>query len=129
LPHARQILIAGLLDDRETRAQRRIERLDRGGHHIGHDPRTLAAAENKEPEPIGHRRIRRGSRGDDRRPDRIAGQRRLGGKPRPIAKHVREGRGDGGHARRQQPVGAPDHGVRIMDDGRHAAPGRRQNRR
>ena len=68
ITHARQILIACLLDNRETRAQRSDQRLDRGGHHIGHDPRTLAAAENKEPEPIGHRRIRRGSGGDDRGP-------------------------------------------------------------
>ena len=127
--HPRQILLAGLLDDGQPRAQRRIERLDRGGHHIGHDARALAAAENKKPQPIGHRRIGRGSGGDDRGPHRIAGQRRLGGKPRLIAKHVRKGRGDGGHARRQQPVGAADHGIRVMDDGRHAAPSRRQNRR
>ena len=127
--HARQILLAGLLHDRKPRAQGRLERLDRRRHHVGHDARALAAAKNEKPQRIGDRRISRGRCGDDGRPHRITGERRLGGEPRPVAKHVGKGRGDGGDARRQQPVGAADDGIGIVDHGRHAAPGRGQHRR
>ena len=44
------VLLARLLHDREPRAQRRVELLDRGRHDVGHDARALAAAEHQEPQ-------------------------------------------------------------------------------
>ena len=84
--HAGQILVAGLLHDREPRPQGRFEEPDRGGHDIGHDAGALAAAENQQPQRIARRRIGRRRGRDDRRPHRIAGQRRLGGEIRLCAK-------------------------------------------
>ncbi len=129
LADTRQILLARLLHDREARAQARIEAADRGRHDIGHDAGALAAAENQQPQRIAVRRIRRRRGGNDRRPHRIAGQRRLGGRRRSAAEHVGKRGGDRGHARRQEPVGPPDHRVGVMNQARHAAPGRRQHRR
>ena len=43
--------------------------------------------------------------------------------------YVGKGRGDCGHARRQQPVGAPDDRVGVVNERRDAAKDRRQYRR
>ena len=109
--HPGQILVAGLLHDRKPRPQGRFEEPDRGGHDIGHDAGALAAAENQEPQRIARRRIGRRRGRDDRRPHRIAGQRRLGGQVRPLREHVGKRGGDRGDPRRQEPVGAPDHRI------------------
>ena len=73
--------------------------------------------------------IRDRRRGDHGRPHRIAGERRLGGECRRGAEYIGEGRCDCGDARRQKAVGAADDGVGVVDQGRDAAPRRRQHRR
>ncbi len=129
LADAAQILLARLLDDSQPRTQAGIEPVDRGGHDIRHDPRALAAAEDEETQRIARRRIGRCRRRDHRRPQRIAGQCRFGGHCRRVAEHVGKGRCDRGDARRQKTIGASDDGVGIVNEARHAAPDRGQNRR
>ena len=50
---ARDVLLARLLHDREPRLQMRLEPLDRRRHDVGHDARTLAAAEHDQTERAG----------------------------------------------------------------------------
>ena len=57
LAHARQVLLARLLHDREPRVQMRLEPFDRGRHDVGHDARALAAAEHQKLQrPAGNER-------------------------------------------------------------------------
>ena len=106
-----------------------FESSDRSRNDVGHDPRALAAAENQQPQRIAHGRIGRCGGGDNGRPNRIAGQRRLGGETRLGAEDIGKRGGDRGDARRQQPIGPPDDRVGVVDQGRNAAPGRRKERR
>jgi hypothetical protein len=117
LHHAQRVLAARLLHDIEPRPQIGCHLLDRGRHHIGHHARALAAAGNEHAERAG--RVRIGFRGGRKhhRPYRIAGERRLGGERR-RERHVRKAGGDRVHARAEHPVGAPHHGIGVMDHGR-----------
>ena len=88
--HALEILVPRLLGEQQSHAQHEVESLDRRRHDVGHDPGALAAAEHQQPnEPAlfgrGERRCRRR---DHRRPQRIAGARRLGGQLRLGIEHA-----------------------------------------
>ena len=92
--------------------------------------RALAAAEHEQTQRIGRSPDRASAAAATTAgPHRIAGERRFRGELRLVPQQIGERRGDGDDARRQQPVGAPDHGIGVVDQRRHAAPCRRQHRR
>ena len=113
-----------------ARAQLGRQRARRRRHDIGEDPRALAAAQHQDPEPVRRRRS-----GGTASGARIAGRTGL-----PVCTLRSPGRagtsavaceagGDGRARRGQQPVGAAEHGVLLVDRGRNAELVRRQHRR
>ena len=128
LAHAVDILRPALLHDAHLAAHALRQRRDRRRHRIGQEAGALAAADDEQAERIvgGARRIGGPGRLARRRPDRVAGLHHLALVTAADAGHAG---GDGADARGEEAVGAAEHGVLLVDDGRHPGPGRRQHRR
>jgi hypothetical protein len=131
LRHACEILLARLLHQCEARLHIMGKPFDRGRDDIGHDARTLAAAEYQKPNrarrfrgDIGNRR-----RGDDRRPHRIAGPCRLDAQLGLAVEHSGEAGRDGIDPRCEKPVGTPHHRILLVNDRGNSAQRRRQHGR
>ena len=125
------ILGPGLLADPQPRPQIRRQRGQRRRHDLAEHPRALAAAGDQQldrPAGFGRRITCRADR-EDRRAHRVAGMHRAGlvGGAQPGG--LGKAGGDAAGARRQQPVGAAEHRVLLMDQGRQAELRRRQHRR
>jgi hypothetical protein len=127
--HPRDVLVAGLLGDRQPRPQRHRHKLDGGRHHVGHDAGALAAAEDQDAQRPAGIRIGYAGRCDDGRPDRISGVDDLGAEFRIIGEQPGKAGGDGLDATAQQPVGAAKDGVRLVDHCRDVALRRGKQRR
>lgn len=113
------VLGAHLLGELQPRAQVRRQERQRGRHGVGEEARALAAAEHQKPEFAARdRRVV----GDRRRLDhhvahRIAGMHRLGGEGLGVARR-REGERDAGRPPGEAAIGAPHHGILVVQHGR-----------
>ena len=129
--HPRHVFFAHLLGEDQPAPQRRLQPLDRGWHDIGHHPRALAAADHEQAKRtggVGRSKFHRG-RGEDRRAHRRADGGGLAGQTRIAIEHAGQRGRDRADAARQEPVGAAEHRIGLVNDAGHAEQSGRQQRR
>ena len=123
--HPLQVLRPALLRERDPPSLVLGEAGDRRGHDLAQHPRTLAAADHQHRERLVRAcgPIRRAAQGRDLGPDRIAGDDAPGRGHALGAAGGLEGQGEPGGAARDQPIGATQHRVLLVDQERQAQQG------
>ena len=96
------------------------EERERLGDDVGHDARALRAAGDQHAQARGEARIGRLGRGDHGRADRVAGVANLRPRRRVRPLELGEAAGDDGDPRAQEPVGAPEHSVLLVQHARES---------
>ena len=131
LRHCREILRARLLADPQHFAQPLRQGCQSRRYDVAQRPRALTTANYQQLDwPVGFRCLIAGiANRQDRAPHGVSGMYDADAVGEAQAGSRGKTSGDAPGARRQQPIGAAEHGILLVNQGRYSKMGRRQHRR